>query len=395
MSTSNKNLNVPNLRFPGFTDEWEKVKVSDLLDFYSTNSLSWEMLNYEGSDILNLHYGLIHSGLPTLIDLKKDTLPFVNETAIPKKFTLCKEGDVAFADASEDTNDVAKAVEFINMEGLQVISGLHTIHGRDNGNKTVLGFKGYAFASSAFHNQIRRIAQGTKIYSISPKTFDEVFISIPNKLEQIKIARLLHLIDERIATQNKIIEDLKKLKSAIRNKVYADLKNIHTEDIKISELLNYEQPNSYIVTNDEYIYDSTMIPVLTANKGFILGYTEEKFGIYCKGDCIIFDDFTMDAKFVTFPFKVKSSAIKILTANPNVNLRFMFEYLLNMELKSEEHKRHYISEIATLIVAVPPIDIQKRIAAIMTSIDNKLIVEQNTVEIYKSQKQFLLSNIFI
>ena len=183
--------------------------------------------------------------------------------------------------------------------------------------------------------------------------------------------------------------------SAIRNKVYADLKNIHTEDIKISELLNYEQPNSYIVTNDEYIYDSTMIPVLTANKGFILGYTEEKFGIYCKGDCIIFDDFTMDAKFVTFPFKVKSSAIKILTANPNVNLRFMFEYLLNMELKSEEHKRHYISEIATLIVAVPPIDIQKRIAAIMTSIDNKLIVEQNTVEIYKSQKQFLLSNIFI
>ena len=206
-----KNPNVPPLRFPGFTDEWERVKVSDLLDFYSTNSLSWEMLNYEDGDIQNLHYGLIHSGLPTLIDLKRDTMPFVNETAKPKKFTLCKEGDIAFADASEDTNDVAKAVEFINLDGQQVISGLHTIHGRDNGNKTVVGFKGYAFASSSFHNQIRRIAQGTKIYSISSKSFDEVFISIPNKTEQTKIARLLHLIDERIATQNKIIDNLKSL----------------------------------------------------------------------------------------------------------------------------------------------------------------------------------------
>ena len=88
------------MRFPGFKDEWERVKVSDLLNFYSTNSLSWEMLNYEDGDIQNLHYGLIHSGLPTLIDLQRDTMPFVNETAKPKKFTLCKEGDIAFADAS-------------------------------------------------------------------------------------------------------------------------------------------------------------------------------------------------------------------------------------------------------------------------------------------------------
>lgn len=92
--------------------------------------------------------------------------------------------------------------------------------------------------------------------------------------------------------------------SAIRKKVFTYLKNLNTEDVEINELLDYEQPNSYIVTSDEYIFDSTQTPVLTANKGFILGYTEEKNGIYQKGDCIIFDDFTMDAKYVTFPFKV-------------------------------------------------------------------------------------------
>lgn len=183
--------------------------------------------------------------------------------------------------------------------------------------------------------------------------------------------------------------------SAIRKKVFTYLKNLNTEDVEINELLDYEQPNSYIVTSDEYIFDSTQTPVLTANKGFILGYTEEKYGIYQKGDCIIFDDFTMDAKYVTFPFKVKSSAIKILTAKSNVNLRFMFEYLHSMELKSEEHKRHYISEIASLVVAIPTIDMQNRIASILDSIDSKMAIEQQIAKGYEKEKLYLISNMFI
>ena len=220
-NNENKVLNVPHLRFPEFSGEWEKCKVSDLLDFYSTNSLSWEQLEYDTNAMMNLHYGLIHVGLSTMIDLAKDELPNIKEGNIPKNFELCKGGDVAFADASEDTNEVAKTVEFFNLAGKNVVCGLHTIHGRDNKHKTVVGFKGYAFSSAAFHNQIRRIAQGTKIYSISTKNFSECYIGLPSKLEQSKIATLLHLIDERIATQNKIIEDLKKLKSAISKYLFA------------------------------------------------------------------------------------------------------------------------------------------------------------------------------
>ena len=218
-----KTPNVPPLRFPGFADEWERVKVSDLLDFYSTNSLSWDMLNYDGGEIKNLHYGLIHSGLPTLVDVNKDSIPFVNAVFTPKKYTLCKEGDIAFADASEDTNEVAKAIEFINVNEEQVICGLHTIHGRDNSDKTIVGFKGYAFSSMAFHHQIRRIAQGTKIYSISTKTFNEVAIGVPSKVEQAKIARLFHLLDERIATQNKIIDKLQSLIKGLNDKFHEEV----------------------------------------------------------------------------------------------------------------------------------------------------------------------------
>ena len=150
-----------------------------------------------------------------MVDIDKDNLPNIIDGNVPRNYELCKEGDIVFADASEDTNEVAKAVEYYNLNGKKVVCGLHTIHGRDNKNKTVVGYKGYAFSSMSFHHQIRRIAQGTKIYSINSKNFSECYVGIPSKDEQQKIADLLRLIDERIATQNKIIEDLKKLKSAI------------------------------------------------------------------------------------------------------------------------------------------------------------------------------------
>ncbi len=94
-----------------------------------------------------------------------------------------------------------------------------------------------------------------------------------------------------------------------------------------AELLEYEQPTKYLVSDTEYSQDKSLTPVLTANKSLILGYTDEEFGIYKKGDCIILDDFTLDLKYITFPFKVKSSAIKILRAKNGVSLRYMYEYL--------------------------------------------------------------------
>ena len=252
----------------------------------------------------------------------------------------------------------------------------------------------YYAIQSKFPRYISSIAvQAVPI--LSKSEFGKLSNSKTSIEEQKKIGHLFSIIDERIATQNKIIEDLKKLKSAIRMKLFANLKNLPTEYTEIGELLNYEQPSEYIVASDEYIYDTTKVPVLTANKGFVLGYTDEQFGVYSKGECIIFDDFTMDVKYVSFPFKVKSSAIKILTASSNVNLRFMFEYLQSMDLKSEEHKRHYISEIATLVVDIPMIEIQNRIACIIDSIDRKLTIEQQVAKEYELEKLYLLSNMFI
>ena len=215
-------LNVPNLRFPGFSGEWERMKASDLLEFFSTNSLSWEQLEFGGTGLLNLHYGLIHNGLPSQIDINNSSLPAIKAGNEPRRITLCKEGDIAVADASEDTNDVGKVVEFVDCAGKNVVCGLHTIHGRDKLDITVLGFKVYAFSSKAFHDQIKRIAQGTKVFSISVGCFDEVCVGIPSKEEQKRIAGLLSLIDQRIAIQNKVIEKYESLIRAIYHEAFSN-----------------------------------------------------------------------------------------------------------------------------------------------------------------------------
>ena len=147
------------MRFPECSEEWEICKVSELLDFYSTNSLSWEQHEFGTKAIMNLHYGLIHVGLPTMVDLTRDNLPNIKEDNMPKNFELCKEGDVAFADASEDTNEVAKTIEFYNLARENIVCGMHTIQGRDNKKKTDVGIKGYAISYAAFHNLLRRISQ--------------------------------------------------------------------------------------------------------------------------------------------------------------------------------------------------------------------------------------------
>jgi len=192
-------------RFPEFSEDWSGYCASDFLEFFSTNSLSWENLEYRDSSLLNLHYGLIHHGLPLQFDLTKCDLPGVKTEYLPNNYTLCQAGDVAFADASEDTNDVAKVVEFINCDNKKIVCGLHTIHARDKLKITVTGFKGYAFSSKNFRNQIRQLAQGTKVFSVSAKTFKECHVNIPSKNEQKKITTILSLIDKKIAAEKKLL----------------------------------------------------------------------------------------------------------------------------------------------------------------------------------------------
>ena len=415
MAIDNKDkkvLNVPHLRFPEFSEEWEICKVSELLDFYSTNSLSWEQLEYGTKAIMNLHYGLIHVGLPTMVDLTRDNLPNIKEDNMPKNFELCKEGDVAFADASEDTNEVAKPIEFFDLAGKNIVCGLHTIHGRDNKNKTVIGFKGYAFSSSAFHNQIRRIAQGTKIYSISTKNFSECFIGIPSKVEQTKIATLLRLIDERIATQNKIIEDLKKLKSAISKQVFAQKPSGSNRlDSLFSKGKAGGTPTS---TNKEY-YNGE-IPFLSINditkQGKYVRYTENHLSqsglenssawvvpkyslimsMYASVGLVTINEIPITTSQAMFAMQLKNKDL----------LDYLYYYLSYFKYR---HIHKYLetgtqSNINADIVRgimIPTYGHSRNmeISSTLQGIDVKIDNELSVLKLFNRQKNYLLSQMFI
>ena len=197
---------------------WEKTYLRSFMQFFPTNSLSWEQLSYKEGAIRNLHYGLIH-GFQTR-GINSASLPMIKNEAIPKQYTLCQVGDVAFADASEDTGEIAKSVEFVDTIEGDTICGLHTIHGRDIKNRTVVGFKGFAFNSRYFHNQIKRLAQGTKVFSITANNLSSCYVYLPDLETQKAIVKLLRSYEEQLIIGRLILKQYEKQKQYLLRQMF-------------------------------------------------------------------------------------------------------------------------------------------------------------------------------
>jgi type I restriction enzyme S subunit len=161
---------------------------------------------------------------------------------------------------------------------------------------------------------------------------------------------------------------------------------------RLEEILDYERPDKYIVRDENYTNEGT--PVLTANKSFILGYTQETDGICNDIPAIIFDDFTVDKKFADFPFKVKSSAIKILRAKGKDDLKFLFGLMSLIRFEAKEHKRYYLSTYQKLSVPIPKPAEQQKIASCLSSLDEVIAGERQKLELLQQHKKGLLQQLF-
>jgi type I restriction enzyme S subunit len=166
------------------------------------------------------------------------------------------------------------------------------------------------------------------------------------------------------------------------------------EKVRLGDVLNYEQPTKYIVASENYSNDFKT-PVLTAGKSFILGYTDETDRIYNDLPVIIFDDFTADIKFVDFPFKVKSSAMKILKVNEEkADIRFLFYKMQTLNIDCEQHKRYWISKFAIHEIELPPLATQKRIADILDTADALRRKDQELLTKYDQLAQAIFIDMF-
>ena len=374
------------MRFPNFCTPWKIIPISNLLQFQ--NGLNGSPEQYgkgvkfiSVGDILNNIY-ITYDNIKGLIDIDEKTLNNYSVTY----------GDILFQRSSEIINDIGRTNVYLDKNNIATFGGF-VIRGKKIGQYNPVFFN-YLLKSPSSRKSIIRLGAGAQHYNIGQGNIKTLNFYFPDETEQAKIAYLFSKIDERIQIQIKIIDSIKSQKQQIRNILFNDIHQ--TPNCCVQDYVAYEQPQKYIVHDSNYLpYSKVLIPVLTANQSFILGYTSENDGIYKKGDCIIFDDFTNESKYVNFPFKVKSSALKILQTKEGLLLKFFYEYLQFLNFEAINHKRHYLSEVAITEINVPDLKKQSYVCKVLSSVDIKLKNEEIILKNYKLQKHFLLANLFV
>jgi type I restriction enzyme, S subunit len=201
---------------------WEVIDVCNVFEFLLTNSFSRENLTYEITEnkIHNIHYGDIHSKFTSeILDCAMEELPFLKDELIgTQNFNFIQDGDLIIADASEDYEGVGECVEIKNVNNRKIVSGLHTFLARDFANKTAKGFRTYIFRSQKVNIELKKIATGISVFSISKTSLNKLKIPIPPLPEQKRIAQILSTWDASIDKLKGIIENLQ-----LRNKGLAQV----------------------------------------------------------------------------------------------------------------------------------------------------------------------------
>ena len=374
------------------------------------NTLSRAELNYESGSVRNIHYGDILIKYGSVVDVQNDEIPFATgKSSDDFKGALLQDGDIIIADTAEDET-TGKACEIGNSQGLDVVSGLHTMVCRPR-NKMALGYLGYYLNSDAYHHQLLPLMQGIKVLSLSRTNVQKTMVCYPkSKAEQQLIADCFRNLDNLITLHQRKYDKLTNVKKSMLEKMFpkngSNVPEIRFkgfsdawEQRKLGDIFKYEQPQAYIVESTEYD-DKNDIPVLTAGQSFILGYTDERFGIKDANEenpVIIFDDFTTSSHYVDFPFKIKSSAMKLLTLNnPKDDIHCTFNVLQNIGYVPVSHERHWISTFAKFNVLLPksPSE-QKQIGAFFRQLNNLITLHQRELEKLKNLKKACLEKMFV
>lgn len=212
---------VPEIRFKGFSGEWEEKPFGTCFANVPNNTLSRAELNYRTGLAKNIHYGDVLIKFGETLDADSELIPFItnNDVANKLKHTALQSGDIVIADAAED-NTVGKCVELINVGDLLVFSGLHTIAVRPTlpfGSK----YLGYYLNSASYHDQLSSLMQGTKVLSISKTAIQNTLVVFPNNVEeQAAIGNYFQKLDALINQHQQQITKLNNIKQACLSKMF-------------------------------------------------------------------------------------------------------------------------------------------------------------------------------
>ena len=395
--SSEKSL-TPQIRFKGFTEAWEQRKLSDIAQRITRK-------NTENESNLPLtisaQYGLV------------DQRIFFNNQVASKDLTgyyLLYKGEFAY-NKSTSNGSPWGAIKCLKRYEKGCVSTLYICFRLDN---TDSDFIVSYYEADRWHKAIQMIAaEGARnhgLLNIAPDDFFNTELTVPlDVIEQQRLGSLFRRLDHLITLHQRKLDALKKIKSALLEKMFpkdgSDIPEIRFagfteawEQRKLGDLLQYEQPQKYIVVSSEYD-DSFDIPVLTAGQSFVLGWTNEKTGIKKaspENPVIIFDDFVTSSHYVDFPFKIKSSAMKLLSStNSTIDIDFSFYLLNQINYIPISHMRHWISMFAQFNVYAPRANEQIKIGQMFKKLDSLITLHQRKLDALKKIKSALLEKMFV
>ncbi|WP_180021885.1 restriction endonuclease subunit S [Acinetobacter sp. YH16044] len=348
----------------------------------------------EESEFLVVRTSNVRNGQLVMEDMKFTTEEGFEEwtqRAIPEY------GDVLF------TREAPAGESCLVPKDKKICMGQRMVLLRPNRKKVDPLFLSLILATEKCKFDIYRLSIGSTVSRINISDIKNLKVASPPLPEQQKIAQILTSWDQAISATEKLLENSQQQKKALMQQLLTGKKRLLDENgvefsdewqrIELGLLLDYQQPTPYLVESTAYS-DSYETPVLTAGKTFILGYTNESSGIYQDQlPVIIFDDFTTDSKYVNFPFKAKSSAMKILTAKKGVSIKFVFEAMQMLQFTVGGHQRHWISIFSNLVIPLPNMKEQHQIAEVLSLADQEIETLQKKLDCLKQEKKALMQQL--
>ena len=376
-----ENENIPKIRFKGFAEPWERRKLGDIFKYEQPQTYIVESTEYDE-----------RYKIPVLTAGQSFILGYTDE-------------DFGIKEASSDKpvvifDDFTTSSHYVDFPFKVKSSAMKLL--------TLTNSKDDAHCAYNVLKNIEYKPVSHERHWIS--TFAKFDIYMPkSSAEQKQIGRYFTNLDKLIILHQRKYEKLKQIKKSMLEKMFPhEGKNVPEirfkeftepwERRKLGDIFKYEQPQTYIVESTEYD-ERYKTPVLTAGQSFILGYTDENFGIKeANSDkpVVIFDDFTTSSHYVDFPFKVKSSAMKLLTlTNSKDDVHCAYNVLKNIEYKPVSHERHWISTFAKFDIYMPKSSAeQKQIGRYFTNLDNLINLYEQKYEKLKQIKKSLLEKMF-
>ena len=395
-----KVLNVPNLRFPEFQGEWKEERLADIADLYKGTSISKDQLSDDGEPCIL--YGELYT------KYKSETIrEIISKTNIDNtKLVRSKANDVIIPCSGETAEDIATARCVLNgnilLGGDLNIIRLHRYDGT---------FMSYQLNGKRKYD-IAKVAQGVSVVHLYGEHLKGVKTINPCLTEQKKIASLLTLLDERIATQNKIIEDLKKLKSAIIEEHY---KKVEKRSVLVSELgepfnVRNLSKEDLTTTGTPCVLYGELFTTYEAAINHVESHTNKSDGMTLskKGDLLFPSSTTVDAVSLIAPSVINVDNVILGGDMFGIHINFDFNaqylsYFFNHIAKSQFAKYakgstiihlHY-KDIAKAKLSLPCLEEQNRMAKCLVALDKKVSVEQNLLSSLTCQKSYLLQQMFI